>query len=1405
MINLDNPTTPNGPLVSIMVNGGDPTASDQLIVNGTGADDQITFTPTGVDAGTVAVPTLPMVTFAATESVVINAGGDNDDVTVDTTNGSQTVTVTPGATIDSGEVRVDSLVPMTFVNLGANGTVTIDDTNQDVIDEVVYMGTAGTDTFRVATLETIELNNQIDVITDDVEEYILKGLGGDDTFDIVGISDPNNDVDTVFVEGDEPGSGSDVLEYTSVGATTVDFQDSNDLTSISDAGFNVPDVVFSGVEAVNVDANGQALEVEATDIDDVIIIRPLGTASATVDVAGQPLVTATNVSTTDGDFLVDASTGPNSSDAVTVEGNEDDNTIIVDLSTSPNVAVDALLRVDLALTDGDSLTIAAGAGSDDITITPDAVVPIFVQGGDPIGGSDNLTIDAGSDDVAFNVGPESDSGAFTVGANAPVSFDEIEGLSVTGDGTGKVTIIATNADNDITVIGTGADDFTVSIDGSPAVQFTDFAELEVDGLAGDDDIDIDINDLDLDAFDVIGGLPSTDLDTVTFTGVEDALNDNASWSPNAVDGGTFDVGAQSVELYAVERLIYDGEGGDETLTVNGFAPANRFVHTPGAAGDDGSIGITDLGNDDSGLGIEYIDLGLQGLINIVGSGGGDDILVAFGTASNDAFTVVAPTGDVTLESNYGAAADREHVPLSPSSIEALVLDGLDGDDTFTVVGGHPYALGISLEGGDPSASDTAILYGDGSDVVYNTGTSVQTVTGGGLGTPPGPGVGPLTLTGIEHVDLNAFQGNIDVNGTATPNTFHVTPTGADTAEILVDGVNQVLNTDNTGLLTIAEGTAGDGDTVNVYGTSQDDTINIDRNTAVPSTRVEVGTWKDIDVDQTDVEVLNVDAGQGDDEIYVVNAGGPALTVDGGQPTGLPATHDTLDIEFANAGIVDVDPGATPDAGFIFGPTSGEDVAFMGMELIDLTGTGESTLVVNGTSDVDAITQDGDIVYVNDRAPVMFAGFPTLEIDALEGDDAISVAPASLSTTVTTFNVYGGDPTASDELIVNGRFGTDDLDIMFTPDGQDSGEVDIDVTDASLVPVDFTGIENVVINAGGDNDDVTVDTTYGAQTVTVTPGATVDSGEVRVDSLVPLEFVNLGASGTLTIDDSSSDAVDEVVYMGTAATDRFAVAGTETIELNDQIDLNTVDIEEYFLKGLGGDDTFDIQAVDGVLITVEGDEPGGSSDVINFTSTADATIDLEASTIDDTGVGGSPDVVYSGIETINADLAGYTLTVEATDDDDDITVTLFDATSGQIELGLGVQQNGQVATAIDTPLINYFNTDTTANVNFDLEDGQDTLVVVGNALEQTFDVDVQNSRVSVDDAINGLGDDGVVTYTENRVALRLRSGRKRHLRDYRGGYPGVHRRRRPDRRHAGRPDRHHWWRHGRGLRAGTGAR
>ena len=109
-INLNNPGTPTG-LTSITVDGGDPTASDKLIVNGTAGDDTISYMPDAVDpaAGTVVVNGVSS-NFTGIESVIINALGGNDAITFNGTAASDAVVLTPTGN-GGGTLQVNNSAP----------------------------------------------------------------------------------------------------------------------------------------------------------------------------------------------------------------------------------------------------------------------------------------------------------------------------------------------------------------------------------------------------------------------------------------------------------------------------------------------------------------------------------------------------------------------------------------------------------------------------------------------------------------------------------------------------------------------------------------------------------------------------------------------------------------------------------------------------------------------------------------------------------------------------------------------------------------------------------------------------------------------------------------------------------------------------------------------------------------------------------------------------------------------------------------------------------------------------------------------------------------------------------------------------------------------------------------------
>jgi large repetitive protein len=92
------------------------------------------------------------------------------------------------------------------------------------------------------------------------------------------------------------------------------------------------------------------------------------------------------------------------------------------------------------------------------------------------------------------------------------------------------------------------------------------------------------------------------------------------------------------------------------------------------------------------------------------------------------------------------------------------------------------------------------------------------------------------------------------------------------------------------------------------------------------------------------------------------------------------------------------------------------------------------------------------------------------------------------------------------------------------------------------------------------------------------------------------------------------------------------------------------------------------------IALEGGNPS-ASDVLNFTGSGIGRRDGQSGRRTVTEAGFGP-VAYSGIERINLDAGQLGPTVVATDDDDDVTVTVFGASSGTVQIGSTAQQGGQ---------------------------------------------------------------------------------------------------------------------------------
>jgi large repetitive protein len=588
-------------------------------------------------------------------------GGD-DDLTLVATDVDDTIVHTPGATADAGQMRVNSLLALDYVHLGAAGSVTVDGDDGD--DTLVYLGSNQSGDFTVSAAGEVTYEDavvHVAVSTTDVENLELDASASGTTLFTLNAGYP---YDTVTLIGsNHSGSMGDVAQLNGDGtALTIAPTTVNDQIDVTGGGLG--SVTLYGIENLEVDAGGGDVTYNGNAADNDVTVAPAAADAAGIAHAG--LDAQINVAGA-GSLLVDLLGGSNS---LTVLGTQGDDTITV---TGAQVAVNLLLPVDYL--NVQSLSVLGGDGSDTFTVTPSADTSIFIDGGNPIGAvGDTLVLNAPGD-ATFAPGPESDEGGFSFAGALPVSYDHIEAVSLDLGGN-AFTFLGTNGDDVITVVGTGADSYTISINDGPALAVTNAGDLTIDALAGDDRIVIDVNTLALGMVTVEGGQPQAAGDRLTVSGTD------ASWTPST---GALLVDGQPITVLGIETLLFDGESADGSLTVVGSGDDEVFEHTPGTALDAGHVAVTDLSSGTTQLGIAYVALGLGGTVTVDGSGG-DDTLVAGGTQSSDEFDVAGVTGAVSLRT---LAGDR--VVLETTDVEHLTLDGLDGDDTFDVAGDHPYA------------------------------------------------------------------------------------------------------------------------------------------------------------------------------------------------------------------------------------------------------------------------------------------------------------------------------------------------------------------------------------------------------------------------------------------------------------------------------------------------------------------------------------------------------------------------------------------------------------------------------------------------------------------------------------------------------------------------------------------
>jgi hypothetical protein len=180
---------------------------------------------------------------------------------------------------------------------------------------------------------------------------------------------------------------------------------------------------------------------------------------------------------------------------------------------------------------------------------------------------------------------------------------------------------------------------------------------------------------------------------------------------------------------------------------------------------------------------------------------------------------------------------------------------------------------------------------------------------------------------------------------------------------------------------------------------------------------------------------------------------------------------------------------------------------------------------------------------------------------------------------------------------------------------------------------------LVYDGRGDNDALKVVATAGADTITLTPGTSNDTGTLAVNGLLAVGFTNLGSSAALVAD--GGGGIDTFIYNGTNANDLFTVGASPVVNLNARLGVATANVENLTLQGFAGDDTLNLtpdvaSSPYGAINFNGGGQASALGDRANLSGTGGAdSFNLSGQSV---SVGGKS-VNGSGVENISLAMGG----------------------------------------------------------------------------------------------------------------------------------------------------------------------
>lgn len=960
-LNYNSATNPTGLTGNITINGGDPTASDTLVVNGIGGIlDNLRFVPSAAGAGTVFNDSAPQpnVVFTGIEHLdLVVRQADVDSVRVEGTTGNDNIEFFSGLGADTGTFRgtMDTnnatgsgpfqMTETTFHGASSVANdVDVNFFNPGGTDTFVFNGTANDDTIAVTSGEAggTEFRNTLNggivarLEVFNVASTLVRALEGNDIVNVTLPAGPS--ATTLRVEGGDSDSSSDVLNYVAPtgSATTIDLGTS----TITTTGGN--SVTFSGFERINETSSGagSTLTINGTSGDDTINVTSTGVGAGSfvrLGVGGSPQFTYTGIGAASG---LTVNGGSGGFDVLGILGSE---------------GLDTLTSTTTTIT-SNSGVVTFGTGLERVDVTT-------------LGGDDNVNLSA-----------------FTGAA------------AIIRGGDGNDTLVGTTLAD--TLYGGFGNDILV-------------------GGAGDD------NQYGEDGNDIFGNLTLTSDGVADDAGIDRNFGgagfDNFVWEPG--DGADFNNG---------------GEDGADIFRFFGSAAANAFTLRPGGtpthfnaligAVNIDNHGIEDVVVDGQGGADTFVvdDLFTTEVVSLNLILGAADLAVDSvtinGRAANDTLLVSTPAAGSVRVSGL-----RYNVNLtSAESADALTVNGNDGNDTMNVAVGVAPIIGVTLNGG---AGDD-VLSGDAANI--NGGDGNDTLIGSAINNTMDGGAGDDTFLGNGGTDAIGGGAGSSVGDTILlPGTA-----GIDTLSLALNATGHLDATIN-GILTTYTNFIGGP------------------------------------IATSGVERIKADGQDGNDALAVDSTNGAvpiAITFDGG------ASSDSLILTGGTATADTYTPGPVLGAGtstIVIGGVT-QTVNFTGLEpVIDLV-AGPLTVNANNAANSISYTVGRDNadtaddttrgkVSIDAQEFINFSNKTALTINALGGDDTISLNNPNIPTGLTGITVNGGDPSASDSLVITGTAGADTFTFIGT--SVSAGTVAL----TGVAPVAFTGTEKVLLDGQAGND------------------------------------------------------------------------------------------------------------------------------------------------------------------------------------------------------------------------------------------------------------------------------------------------------------------------------------------------